>query len=104
MDTGTEDTTLASIPITMVVDGGYFRIVDFFRRLEVEVPRAVLVESVSVEEQQDAGFPTLRATWTGQMFAVLPAEDVGTAGGAPAAPQATPTPTPTPAPTEGGES
>lgn len=100
-DTGDPGTTLTNIPVTMVVHGGYFRTVDFFRRVEVEVPRAVLVQTVSVVEQPTARFPTLQTTWTGQMFAVLAIEDIpaGSSGPAPA-----PTATPTPTPTEGGDS
>jgi Tfp pilus assembly protein PilO len=103
-DTGDPATTLANIPITMVVNGGYFRVVDFFRRLEVEMPRAVLVQTVGAVEEPEALFPTLAVTWTGQMFAVMPAAEVAGVGGAPPvgpAPAATPTPTPAP---EGGDS
>lgn len=102
-DTGDPDTTLANIPITMTVNGGYFRVVDFFRRLEVETPRAVLVQSVSAVEEPEAGFPTLAVTWTGQMFAVVPITEIGTGGGTAPVPTATPTPTPAPAP-QGGDS
>lgn len=101
-DTGDPETTLTNIPITMVLNGGYFRTVDFFRRVEVEVPRAVLVQSVSIAEEDTAKFPTLQVTWTGHMFAVIPSEDVGSTGTAPV-PGATPTPTPTPT-AAGGES
>ena len=99
-DTAIPGTTLANIPITMTVEGGYFQIVDFFRRVEVDVPRAALVQTVDVVEEPDEGFPTLAATWTGQLFAVVPLGDlVDTAAGVPA-----PAGTPTPAPTEGGAS
>lgn len=100
-DTGDPGTTLANIPITMTVNGGYFRVVDFFRRLEVETPRAVLVQTVAAVEEPEAGFPTLAVTWNGQMFAVVPVGDVGTGGGTGPVPGATPTPTPAP---EGGDS
>lgn len=97
-DTGDPATTLANIPITMVVNGGYFRVVDFFRRLEVETPRAFLVQTVAVAEHPDARFPTLEVTWTGQMFAVLSASEVQAGGGTVApVPGATPAPTPSPA-------
>ena len=49
-DTGDPGTTLTNIPVTMVVHGGYFRTVDFFRRVEVDVPRAVLVQTVNIAE------------------------------------------------------
>lgn len=106
--TGTQGTTLANIPVTMAVDGGYFQIVDFFRRLEVEQPRAVLLQSVVLDEDKEAGFPTLTASWTGQMFAVVPVGDLvdTTAGGA--APGSVPapgaSPTPQPSPTAGANS
>ena len=102
-DTGDPNTTLVNIPVTMAVDGGYFQIVDFLRRLEVDVPRAVLLETVSIVEEDRAKFPTLTATWTGQMFAVLPVGDLvdtGATGGVPGqapAPAASPQPSPTPA-------
>ncbi len=106
-DTGTPGTTLANIPVTMSVEGGYFQIVDFFRRLEVDVSRAFLVQTVNVQEETDAGFPTLEASWTGQMFAVVSVEDLadtegGVAPGTPGGGQTAPAPTPTPTPAPGG--
>ena len=96
-DTGEPGTTLANIPVTMTIDGGYFQIVDFFRRLEVDVPRAVLVETVNVDEAPEEGFPTLATTWTGQLFAVVPIGDVaGIEAGIPA-PGSTEAPTEAPA-------
>ncbi len=76
VDTGEPGTTLANIPVTMVLEGGYFQVVDFFRRLEVDVPRAALVQRLTVAEAQ-AEFPTLTVTWGGQLFAVVPAEGPG---------------------------
>ncbi|MDP8969361.1 MAG: type 4a pilus biogenesis protein PilO, partial [Actinomycetota bacterium] len=61
-ETGTENTALVAIPVTMVVEGGYFQAVDFFRRLEVRSPRAVLVESVAIAEGEEE-FPSLATTW-----------------------------------------
>jgi len=104
--TGRPGTTLANIEVSMDIQGGYFQIVDFFRRLEVDVPRAVLVQTIGVAESDEAGFPTLSATWTGQIFAVMPAADLAdTAGGTGTtpAPGATPTPTPTPSPAGGDQ-
>jgi Tfp pilus assembly protein PilO len=103
-DTGDPGTTLANIPVTMAVDGGYFQIVDFLRRVEVDVPRAVLLETVNIVEEPTASFPTLRTTWTGQMFAVIPAADLVDTGAAPAPGAPAPGATPTPAPTPGGDS
>ena len=78
---------LAKIDVTMTVDGGYFQHVDLLRRLEVDVPRALLIRSVSVAEAQ-AGFPELATTWSGELFTVVPVE------------AAAPVPSETPAPGE----
>ncbi len=95
---------LASISMNAVVDGGYFQLVDLFRRFEIEVARAVQVDVVGMVEGTD-GFPQLSAAVTGRIFALLPVTEVeappaevpadgateGTTDGA------------TPAPTEGGQ-
>jgi Tfp pilus assembly protein PilO len=80
--TGTPDTVLASINTTMVVEGGYFQAVDFFRRVEVDIPRAVLMQNLAMGEAE--AFPVLSTNWTGQMFTVIP----------------DPSPAPPPAPTQ----
>ena len=103
-DTGTEQTTLANIPVTMIIEGGYFQVVDFFRRVEVELPRAVLVNQVDITEAQ-SGFPRLSTTWNGQLFSIIDTADlvdVTTSGGATPAPGATPTPTPSATPSPAG--
>jgi Tfp pilus assembly protein PilO len=103
-DTGTPQTTLANIPVTMVIEGGYFQVVDFFRRVEVELPRAVLVNQVDIVEAQ-AGFPRLSTTWNGQLFSVVDTADlvdVTTGGGTTPTPGATPTPTPSATPSPAG--
>lgn len=102
--TGDPNTTLANIPVTMSVAGGYFQIVDFFRRLEVEQPRAVLLETVAIIENEDAGFPTLTATWTGQMFAVVPVSDLVDTTTVPPGAAAPGAASPSPSPSPGGES
>lgn len=89
-DTGDPATALASIAVSMVTEGGYFPTVDFFRRVEDEVPRAVLTQSVNFAEGEK-GFPSLATTWAGQLFAVVPVaatvapEDPSAAPGEPAA-------------------
>lgn len=90
----TGDTTLANIPVTVTVQGGYFQVVDFLRRLEVDVPRAVLVQSVTIGEAT-SGFPRLTVDFSGQIFAVLPTSDLVDTT---AAPTTEPSPTPTAAP------
>lgn len=71
-ETGDADTVLASIAVNMVVEGRYFSVVDFFRRVEDDVPRAVLTTSVNLTEGEKA-FPSLATTWGGNLFAVVPA-------------------------------
>lgn len=70
-ETGDPGTALAEIPVTMTTDGGYFQVVDLLRRLEVDVPRALLIDSVNVAESPD-GFPALATTWAGKVFTVVP--------------------------------
>lgn len=79
--------TLAYVSMSMTAEGGYFQMVDLLRRLEVEVPRAVLVDSIAMSEGGEAGFPTLSAAWSGRMFAVVDvAATVEPAEGVPAQP------------------
>lgn len=95
---------LAQISLNGVVQGGYFQVVDLFRRLEVEVVRAVQVDTVGITEGTD-GFPTLSVALTGRIFTLLPVAEVEAAAPAPGAPTEGATPAPTegasPAPTEG---
>lgn len=98
--TGVPGTVLGSISMTMTIEGGYFQAADFFRRVESTMPRAVLVAAVNMGASS-LGFPTLSTTWSGSLFALIPAPEAeGEAvvpGGTPS-PEPTPTPTPTPAP------
>lgn len=80
---------LGVITTTMVLEGGYFQAVDFLRRLELEGPRAVLTQSVAVSEGEES-FPSLSTTWTGQLFALIPADAV--AGAAVTVPVPAPVP------------
>lgn len=107
VETGEPGRTLATVSLAMVVDGGYFQIVDFLRRLEVEVPRAVLIESLNLAESGEEGFPTLTASIAAELFAIVPIDDIdeveagGAAPGAPTpapSPGASPGPAATPAP------
>lgn len=90
--TGEPETALATISVNMTIEGGYFQVVDFFRRLEIDVPRALLVDQFTMIEGEDE-FPSLATTWVGQVFAIVPTPT--TVAGAPA-PDA-------PAPAEGAE-
>lgn len=67
-------TVLVAMPVTVVVRGPYAGITDMLRTTEVGKDRAVLVGTVALTEA-DAGFPQLTGTWSGQAFALLPADD-----------------------------
>jgi Tfp pilus assembly protein PilO len=71
-ETNQEKTALGQIPTQMTVSGGYFQVVDLVRRIEVDMTRAVKVDTVTMTEHTEEHFPTLSVTWTGSIFAVLP--------------------------------
>jgi Tfp pilus assembly protein PilO len=63
-------TGIAQIGITVTVEGGYFQLVDFLRRVEDPVlsPRAILWNSATVSETE---YPTLSVNLAGAMYAYL---------------------------------
>ncbi|MGH3441714.1 MAG: hypothetical protein ACRDUY_06660 [Nitriliruptorales bacterium] len=65
-----EEPGLASMNVTLQVEGGYFQLVDFLRRLEDPTisPRGFVWAAVSLTP---ADYPTLTANVSGAMFAVL---------------------------------
>lgn len=65
---------LATIGVTITLNGGYFQIVDFLRRVEDPVisPRALLWNTASVALEE---YPTLTASLNGAMFAYLDPAD-----------------------------
>ncbi len=69
------DTVLAQTNVSLAVSGTYFQLAEYFRRLEYETPRAVLVEQLSFSEGE-GGFPTLSVAWSGEVFSVLAADEV----------------------------
>jgi len=81
-------TVLAVMPVTVIVDGRFLAINDVLRRVEVDLDRAVLVGTVALTEAE-AGLPQLRATWSGQAYALMAADDPLLAD-----PQASPAPSP----------
>lgn len=90
------DSVLASVPVSIIIEGGYFQLADFLRRVEAEMPRALLVDSVTITEApQPLEFPFLAATMGTRLFAVVPASAVT------APPGAAPAPAPAPASTPG---
>ncbi|MDQ4069859.1 MAG: type 4a pilus biogenesis protein PilO [Actinomycetota bacterium] len=67
-------TVLVAMPLTVVVEGPYVNITDLLRRVEVDLGRAVLVGELALTEAESR-FPQLAATWSGQAYALLPADD-----------------------------
>jgi type IV pilus assembly protein PilO len=61
---------LASITMNMAIDGGYFQLVDFLRRIEdpAITARGVMIGSVTASTSE---YPTLSITVGGQMYALL---------------------------------
>lgn len=81
---------LARIALTVTLEGGYFQIVDFLRRVEdpAVLPRGIVWTSTALSV---ADYPTLSASVSGHMYARLRP---------PAAPA--PAESPSPEPTDGG--
>ncbi len=94
---GPEGQQLAEVTTTLVLEGEYFQALDFLRRVEQDGPRAVLVENLALAEGEEQ-FPSLAATITARLFALVPAETLAVAG-APVTPA--PTASPTPSATDG---
>lgn len=67
-------TVLVAMPLTVVVEGPYVNITDLLHRVEVDVDRAVLVGELALTEAEPR-FPQLAGTWSGQAYALLPADD-----------------------------
>jgi Tfp pilus assembly protein PilO len=74
----------SAINVTMVVDGGYFQVLDFLNRVD-DMPRVVVVDSLDIGaiEGADAETPSgdLTATITARMFTgAQPTDATGAAG------------------------
>jgi Tfp pilus assembly protein PilO len=65
---------LAEISIAVTLEGSYYQLVDFLRRVEnpTLTPRAILWDGMDVS-LPPGGYPTLSVALTGRAFAVLPA-------------------------------
>lgn len=62
---------LASIQVSVQIQGGYYQLVDFYRRVEhpTITPRGITWASVSLAPSE---YPTLSASSSGSMYALLP--------------------------------
>ena len=80
---------LSVIPLTLTLDGGYFQVVDFLRRIEdpAITARGILITSVAVNPSE---YPTLSVNINASMFSLLEQ-----------APAPAPEPDPTDTPTDG---
>jgi Tfp pilus assembly protein PilO len=81
-DTLLDEGSVASLSTNLAVEGRYFQIVDFLRRIEAPeiTPRGLLWNSITVAERE---YPTLSASLSGMTFAaavVPPAEVDDTLG------------------------
>lgn len=68
---GVEDLPdLSAISLNLQLNGGYFQVVDFLRRIEdpVITARGILVQDVSATPEE---YPTLSVTVSGTMFSIL---------------------------------
>ncbi len=65
---------LSAISTSMLLEGGYFQVVDFLRRLEEPgiTPRGILWENATVS-RADGEYPDLSVALTGMVFAVIDA-------------------------------
>lgn len=86
---------ILSISVAIEVEGGYFQLVDFLRRLEdpALVGRAILVDGIDVSLEE---YPTLTVGMTARVFTT---GEIGIIADEPDA--ATPTPNPTESPSPG---
>lgn len=100
--TGNPDVVLGATTVSGGMRATYFQLVDFLRRLEIGSSRAILVTRVGLLEGP-GGFPQLDASFSADIFSLIPAPAVvetapeafsPTPGGTPA-PTTTPVPTPT---------
>lgn len=92
---------LAEISLAVAMEGSYFQVVDFLRRIEdpAIVPRAFLWEGMTLSV---GTYPTLTGTLTGRIFAILPAAPAGVVPDDDTPdPTATEQPSPSPSPTGG---
>lgn len=86
---------LARLGLSVTLSGSYFQLVDFLRRVEdpAITPRGVVWDTLNVAPEE---FPTLTATASGVMFALLPAppapppEETATPGEEPTEVETTP--------------
>lgn len=74
----TQAGSVATIPLTIVVEGGYFEVLEYLRRIE-ELPRLVVVDGISLTaggaseagaEASPTDAPSIQVTLTARMFSL----------------------------------
>lgn len=73
-------TVLAQSPVTLSLAGDYFDLVELFRRVETDVPRAVLLDNVHLTEGE-GGFPALSGVASGRAYSLVSSDDPDLAEG-----------------------
>jgi Tfp pilus assembly protein PilO len=84
---------LAVLPVVTVVTGDYFQAVAYVRALQVDMPRAFLINALSIAKSQTGTADSVQLTLTGKVFSMPAATGDGAAstpaaGPAPASAQA----------------
>jgi type IV pilus assembly protein PilO len=73
----TQAGSVATVPLTIVVEGGYFEVLEYLRRIE-ELPRLVVVDGISLtaggsqdgEAAAPTDAPSIQVTLTARMFSL----------------------------------
>lgn len=71
---------LAQLPVTLTLEGDYFALVELFRGVETDVPRAVLLDNVHLTEGE-GGFPALSGVASGRAYSLMSSDDPDLAKG-----------------------
>jgi len=69
---------LVAIPLSIVVDGDYYQVVAFLRRVQTEMARALLIGGLQIDQDQGGTGDTVKLSLTGHIFS-LPPTTTGTA-------------------------
>lgn len=78
---------LAELPVTLTLAGDYFDLIALLRRVETDVPRAVLVDNVHLTEGE-GGFPALSGVASGRAYSLVSSDDPDPAEGGQASTEA----------------
>jgi len=71
---------VVSIPLVLVVTGDYYQVVGFIRRIQTEMPRALLISGIQIDQDPAGG--QVRLSLTGQVFTLPDQGKAAASGGA----------------------